>query len=73
MFANGGTDDGPVGDTIMQTACLLAGGLEGGGKREAKGAGLFAFRHNNQQIQCVSKTNGGSNHHDHVHVGVPPA
>ena len=73
MFANGGTDDSPVGDAIMQAACLLAGDSKEGASAKAKGGGLFTFNHNNQRIQCIWKTNEGGNHHNHVHVGVRPA
>jgi putative peptidoglycan binding protein len=73
MFANGGTDDSPVGDAIMQAACLLAGDTKEGASAKAKGGGLFTFNHNNQRIQCIWKTNEGGNHHNHVHVGVRPA
>ena len=73
MHANGGTDDSPVGDRIMEAACLLAGDSKAGASAKAHGGGLFNFRHNNQRIQCIWKTNVGGNHHNHVHVGVRPA
>lgn len=73
MFANGGTDDSPVGDRIMEAACLLAGDSKAGAAAKAKGGGLFTFVHNNQRIQCIWKTMEGGNHHNHVHVGVRPA
>lgn len=73
MFANGGTDDSPVGDRIMEAACLLAGDSKNGASAKAHGGGLFTFTHGNQRIQCIWKTNEGGNHHNHVHVGVRPA
>jgi len=73
MFANGGTDDSPVGDRIMEAACLLAGDSKEGASAKAHGGGLFTFTHGNQRIQCIWKTNEGGNHHNHVHVGVRPA
>ena len=73
MFANGGTDDSPVGDAIMQAACLLAATRRRAASSKAKGGGLFTFNHNNQRIQCIWKTMEGGNHHNHVHVGVRPA
>ena len=73
MFANGGTDDSPVGDRIMEAACLLAGDSMVGASAKARGGGLFNFNHNNQRIQCIWKTKIGGNHHNHVHVGVRPA
>jgi len=73
MFANGGTDDSPVGDRIMEAACLLAGDSKEGASAKAHGGGLFTFTHGNQRIQCIWNTNEGGNHHNHVHVGVRPA
>jgi hypothetical protein len=73
MFANGGTDDSPVGDRIMEAACLLAGDSSEGAKAKAHDGGLFTFTHDNQRIQCIWKTTEGGNHHNHVHVGVRPA
>jgi hypothetical protein len=73
MFANGGTNDGPVGDKIMKAACLLAGDSNQGASNKAHTGGLFNFTHGNQRIQCIWKTDQGGNHHDHVHVGVRPA
>jgi hypothetical protein len=73
MFANGGTDDSPVGDAIMEAACLLAGDSAEGAKAKAHGGGLFTFTHGGQRIQCIWKTTEGGNHHNHVHVGVRPA
>jgi hypothetical protein len=73
MFANGGTDDSPVGDRIMEAACLLAGDSKDGARAKARSGGLFTFTHGNQRIQCIWKTDEGGNHHNHVHVGVRPA
>jgi len=73
MFANGGTDDSPVGDRIMEVACLTAGDSSEGAAAKAHGGGLFNFTHANQRIQCIWKTDVGGNHHNHVHVGVRPA
>jgi Putative peptidoglycan binding domain len=73
MFANGGTDDSPVGDRIMQACCLLAGDSKQGAKAKAGTGGLFTFTHGGERIQCIWKTNQGGNHHNHVHVGVRPA
>jgi hypothetical protein len=73
MFANGGADDSPVGDRIMEACCLQAGDSKQGARAKAKSGGLFTFTHGNQRIQCIWKTNQGGNHHNHVHVGVRPA
>jgi hypothetical protein len=73
MFANGGTDDSPVGDRIMEAACFLAGDSRQGAKSKARTGGLFTFTHGGKRIQCIWKTNEGGNHHNHVHVGVRPA
>jgi hypothetical protein len=73
MFANGGTDDGPVGDRIMEAGCLQAGDSKHGASDKARTGGLFTFTHGNQRIQCIWKTDEGGNHHDHVHIGVRPA
>jgi Putative peptidoglycan binding domain len=73
MAANGGTNDSPVGDRIMEAALLLAGVPAGTARSEAQGGGLFNNTHENMRIQCIWKTNKGGNHHDHVHVGVRPA
>lgn len=73
MFANGGTDDSPVGDRIMAAGCLLAGDSRQGARDKARTGGLFTFTHGNERIQCIWKTNEGGNHHNHVHIGVRPA
>ena len=72
MAANGGTDDSPIGDTIM-TACLVLGGVPPGkAKSEADAGGLYTLEHDGLRIQCIWKTYAGGNHHNHVHVGVRP-
>lgn len=73
MFANGGVDDSPVGDRIMEAGCLVAGDSEEGAANKAHSGGLFNFTHEGQRVQCIWKTNIGGNHHNHVHVGVRPA
>jgi hypothetical protein len=73
MSANGGADDSPVGDRIMEAGCFLAGDSKQGAKGKARSGGLFTFTHGNQRIQCIWKTNEGGNHHNHVHIGVRPA
>lgn len=70
MAANGGTDNGPVGDRIM-AACLVAGGVP----REqaliqARRGGLYSLQAGGLRIQCIWKTDEGGNHHNHVHAGV---
>jgi hypothetical protein len=72
MVANGGTDDGPVGDRIM-TACLIAGGVAPlQARQQAQQGGLFTLVHGGLRIQCIWKTNAGGNHHNHVHIGARP-
>jgi peptidoglycan hydrolase-like protein with peptidoglycan-binding domain len=73
MAANGGSDDSPVGDRIMEAALRLAGVPAGTAGPQARGGGLFTFTHAGMRIQCIWKTNEGGNHHNHVHVGVRPA
>jgi hypothetical protein len=73
MAANGGTDDGPVGDRIMEAALVLAGVPAGTAHAEAQAGGLFTNIHDSMRIQCIWKTSNGGNHHNHVHVGVRPA
>ena len=72
MAANGGTDDGPVGDVIMAAALIEAGFTKADAKAKAAGGGLFNAQHEGMRIQCIWKTNVGGNHHNHVHVGVRP-
>lgn len=73
MAANGGTDDSPVGDRIMEAALVLAGVPAAAAHAEAQAGGLFTNTHDNLRIQCIWKTTNGGNHHNHVHVGVRPA
>jgi hypothetical protein len=73
MAANGGTDNGPVGDRIMTAALRLAGVPAGKAREDARHGGLFNFVHQHMRIQCIWKTDLGGNHHNHVHVGVRPA
>ncbi|HEX6702890.1 MAG TPA: peptidoglycan-binding protein [Gaiellaceae bacterium] len=73
MAANGGGDDSPVGDRIMEAALIVAGVPRAQAGPQARGGGLFNFTHNGERIQCIWKTNLGGNHHNHVHVGVRPA
>lgn len=72
MAANGGTDDGPVGDTIMTACLVLAGEPSGRARSEAVAGGLYTLVHNGLRIQCIWKTDEGGNHYNHVHVGVRP-
>lgn len=73
MAANGGTDDGPVGDRIMEAALVLAGFPPAQAHAGAQRGGLFTTTHENMRIQCIWKTNAGGSHHNRVHVGVRPA
>ena len=73
MAANGGTDDSPVGDRIMEAALVLAGFPADEARADAQRGGLFTTTHENMRIQCIWKTSNGGNHHNHVHVGVRPA
>jgi hypothetical protein len=73
MAANGGTDDGPVGDRIMEAALVLAGFPTARAHAAAQRGGLFTTTHENKRIQCIWKTNDGGKHHNRVHVGVRPA
>jgi Putative peptidoglycan binding domain len=73
MAANGGTDDGPIGDRIMEAALVLAGFPTDQAHADAQRGGLFTTTHENMRIQCIWKTSDGGNHHNHVHVGVRPA
>jgi hypothetical protein len=72
MAANGGTDDGPVGDRIMIACLVLAGEPQQRAATHARAGGLFTLDHAGLRIQCIWKTNHGGNHHNHVHVGVRP-
>jgi len=72
MAANGGTNDGLVGDQIM-TACLIAAGIDPNqAARDAQRGGLYTLEHDGLRIQCIWKTDEGGNHHDHDHIGARP-
>jgi hypothetical protein len=75
MAANGGTNDGPVGDRIMEAALRVAGKPIATAHAEAHAGGLFNVTHDGMRVQAIWKTDGPGigNHHDHVHVGVRPA
>jgi hypothetical protein len=70
MAANGGTNDGPVGDRIMEAALVLAGVPSARARAEARAGGQRDNERDNMHIQCIWKA---PDHHDHVHVGVRPA
>jgi murein DD-endopeptidase MepM/ murein hydrolase activator NlpD len=73
MAANGGTNDGLVGDQIM-TACLIAAGIDPNqAARDAQRGGLYTLEHDGLRIQCIWKTDEGGNHHGHDHIGARPA
>jgi Putative peptidoglycan binding domain len=73
MASNGGAEDSPVGDRIMEAALVLAGVPAATAHAEARAGGLFTNTHDNMRIQCIWKTANGGNYHNHVHVGVRPA
>jgi hypothetical protein len=70
MAANGGTDDGPVGDRIATAALTVAGWTESRALAWARHGGLVDVLVAGVRIQVIWKTNEGGNHHNHVHVGV---
>ena len=70
MAANGGTNDGPVGDRIAAAALIVAGWDEPRAIAWARHGGLINLIVAGLRIQLIWKTNEGGNHHDHVHVGV---
>jgi Putative peptidoglycan binding domain len=72
MTANGGTQDSPVGDRIMEAALVLAGVPAATAHADARAGGLFTKTRDDVSIQCVWKATDGG-HHDHVHVAVRPA
>lgn len=72
MAANGGTDDGPIGDTLMTACLVLAGVPPDHARSQAIAGGLYTLDHAGLRIQCIWRTNAGGNHHNHVHVGVRP-
>jgi hypothetical protein len=70
MAANGGTNDGPVGDRIATAALIVAGWTEPRALAWARHGGLIDIHVAGIRIQIIWKTDQGGNHHDHVHVGV---
>ena len=72
MTANGGTQDSPVGDRIMEAALVLAGVPAATAHAEARAGGLFTKTRDDMRIECVWNNSDGG-HHDHVHVAVRPA
>ena len=70
MAANGGTNDGPVGDRIAAAASSSPAGTSParspGRATAASSTSIVA----GLRIQLIWKTDEGGNHHDHVHVGV---
>jgi len=72
MAANGGSDDGPVGDRLATACLILAGQPPARAAADARAGGLFTLANGGLRIQCIWKTDQGGNHHNHVHVGVRP-
>jgi hypothetical protein len=72
MAANGGTDDGPVGNEIATAALIVVGWPEGRAIAWAHHGGLIEIHAAGVRIQIIWKTDRGGNHHNHVHVGVKP-
>jgi len=70
MVANGGTDDGPVGDAIAASAFLAAGLPRDEAIRRARAGGAQTIVSNGLRIQIIWKSDVGGNHHNHVHVGI---
>jgi hypothetical protein len=70
MAANGGSDDGPVGDRIATAALVVVGWPEPRAIAWARHGGLIDVHVAGLRIQIIWKTDQGGNHHDHVHVGV---
>ena len=70
MAANGGTNDGPVGDRIASAALVVAGWTEPRAAAWTRHGGLVDIHVAGIRIQIIWKTDEGGNHHDHVHVGV---
>ncbi len=73
MNANGGTEDGPVGDRIMTIALIEAGVPPARAAEMAHAGGLFNEFSAGMRMQCIWKTKIGGNHHNHVHVGLKRA
>jgi len=72
MAANGGTDDGPIGDAVMAACLVAAGDPPEVASVEARTGGLYTRERNGLRIQCIWKTDQGGNHHNHVHMGANP-
>jgi hypothetical protein len=72
MVANGGTDNGTVGDAIARACLIAAGDLPLDATEEAAVGGLYTKLHDGLRIQCIWKTDEGGNHHNHVHIGARP-
>ena len=70
MVANGGTDDGPVGDAIAAAAFLAAGLPRDVAIVRARAGGAQTIVSNGLRIQIIWKSDVGGNHHNHVHVGI---
>lgn len=70
MVANGGTDDGPVGDAIAASAFLAAGIPHDEAVALARAGGARTIVSNGLRIQIIWKSDVGGNHHNHVHVGI---
>jgi hypothetical protein len=70
MAANGGTNDGPVGDRTATAALIVAGWAEPRAIAWARHGGLINVIVAGLRIQLIWKTDEGGDHHDHVHVGV---
>jgi lysophospholipase L1-like esterase len=70
MAANGGTDDGPVGDAIAASAFMAAGVPRDEAIRRGRAGGAQTVVVNGRSIQIIWKSDVGGNHHNHVHVGI---
>jgi hypothetical protein len=70
MAANGGTDDGPVGDRIAAAVFLAAGLPRDVALVRARAGGAHTIVSNGLRIQVIWKSDVGGNHHNHVHVGI---
>ena len=73
MAANGGTNDGPVGDRIAAAAFLAAGVPHDQAVARAQAGGAQTIVSNSLRIQIIWKSDVGGNHHNHVHVGLGAA
>jgi hypothetical protein len=72
MAANGGTNDGPVGDRIAAAALIVAGWNQPRAIGWARHGGLINITVAAIRIQIIWKTDEGGDHHNHVHVGARP-